>query len=236
MSGKNLIVASNPARRRKRRVSAAQRAAARRNIKKAQAARRRRAAPARRRTTTTPRRRRRAAPRRSYRRRSNPILVRGIIDRQLIPAAIGGGGAVLNDVLFNYLPLPAMLKAGMFRHAAKAGLAIVLGIVASKVVKKTTADQIGSGALTVVGYNVVREAVAKFAPNIQMGEYLDPGLGYTGAGYNPLSTGLGEYLDPNALNGLPGVSMGNQFSQGSPYMGEWPDEFDEQDDYELMYS
>ena len=111
---KNLIVSRNPARR-----SAAQRRASKRNIKKAQAARRRGGG---RRRKTTRRRRRNPthrAPARTTRtvRRSNQARRRlptfqGILNNQVIPAAVGGTGAVINDMLVNLLPLPINFKTG----------------------------------------------------------------------------------------------------------------------------
>ncbi len=221
MSARNLIVSRNPARKRR---SAAQKAASRRNIKKAQAARR---SPRRRRRTTTKRRRRRnpshVAAYRRPRRRSNPRMptLRGIINNQVIPAAVGGGGAVLNDMLVNLLPLPLNFKVGWLRHVSKAVGAIAIGYLGSMFLRQRTADQLGAGAMTVVGYNVVRDLAAQFVPQLPLGEYLDPGLS--------------EYLDPAALGyygaglnpGIPGAGLETaaQFTRGSPYMGAespWP--------------
>ncbi len=234
-----LIVASNP----KRRQSAKQKAASRRNIKKAQAARRRGGGRKRRRnmtTTATTRPRRRAAPaarRAAPRRRSNPRArygMQGMLNNQVMPALMGGAGAVGNDMLFNVLPLPVMLKIGPMRHIGKAASALAIGFVASFFATKKTADQLAAGALTVVGYNVVRELVSRFAPGIAMGEYLDPGLGYYGAGLDPgAGNGMGVYLDPN-MGAVPGagVEAGYQLTQGTPYMDgmgtTWPTQVEEE--------
>ena len=214
---KNLIVSRNPA---KKRRTAAQKAASRRNIKKAQAARRR---SPRRRTRKT-KRRRNTYPAAHRARRSNPRrrlpTVQGIINDQVIPAAVGGAGAVLNDVIVNMLPLPANFKSGWMRHISKAVGAIAIGYLGGMVLAKKTADQLGAGAMTVVGYNVVRDLAAQFMPQLAlgeylpMGEYLDPALGYYGAGLNP-STIPGS-----------GLETDSQFTRGSPYMGDgldtWP--------------
>ena len=211
---KNLIVSRNPA---KKRRTAAQKAASRRNIKKAQAARRR---SPRRRTRKT-KRRRNTYPAAHRSRRSNPRrrlpTVQGIINSQVIPAAIGGAGAVLNDVIVNLLPLPANFKSGWMRHISKGVGAIAIGYLGGMVLAKKTADQLGAGAMTVVGYNVVRDLAAQFAPQIPLGEYLsplgeyvDPALGYYGAGLNPGA----------------GMETAGQFTRGSPYLGDgidaWP--------------
>lgn len=141
-----------------------------------------------------------------------------IIDRQVMPALIGGSGAVANDVLYNFIPFPPMFATGPMRHVGKAASAIGLGWLSSFFLTRRTSEQIGAGALTVVGYNVVRELVQRFAPQIQMGEYLAPNLGYYGAGMDP-GYGMGEYLTPG-LEQVPGagVTTGRQLTQGTPYM------------------
>lgn len=213
----NLIVASNPARRRKKtRRTAAQRAASKRNIRKAQAATRRKKRPTRRRVT----RRRNPAARR-YARRSNPpkLSVKGIVDRQLIPAAIGGAGAVLDDMLVNVLPIPGNFKSGWLRHVTKAVGAVAIGYIGAMFLSKRTADQLGAGAMTVVGYNVVRDLAGQFVPQLPLGEYLSPvgeylepsGLGFYGAGLNPDGGGM---------------NTNDQFTRGNPYVDSgldvWP--------------
>ncbi len=219
---KNLIVSRNPAARR----SAKQKAASKRNIKKAQAARRK---GTRRRTTTRKRRTKRrrsnpAATRRTYYRRSNPRRrmpsINSIINNQVMPAIVGGTGAVANDMLVNLLPLPAQFKSGWMRHISKAVGAVAIGILGGFVLTKRTADQLGAGAMTVVGYNVVRDLAAQFVPQLPLGEYVTPlgeylPLGYYGAGMDP------------SLGVVPGSGMetAGQFTRGTPYLGgvgAWP--------------
>ena len=206
---RNLIVSSNPT---KKRRSAAQKAASKRNIKKAQSANRGGG----RRSTT--KRRRSSTRKRSYKRRSNPRMptFNRILNDQVIPAAIGGAGAVVNDMIINMAPLPDNLKTGWMRHLSKAVGAIAIGYVAAMFLSKRTADALGAGAMTVVGYNVVRDMAAQWAPNLPLGEYLelneylDPSLGYYGAA-----------LNPDAASG--GMDVGDQFTRGSPYMGDSDD-------------
>lgn len=221
---KNLIVSRNPARKRR---SAKQKAASRRNIKKAQAATRKRGSRSTpRRRSTSRKRRRNPYPVRARARRSNPRrrlpTIQGIINNQVIPAAVGGTGAVLNDMIVNLLPLPITFKSGWMRHLSKAVGAIAIGYLGGMFLSKKTADQLGAGAMTVVGYNVVRDLAAQFVPQLPLGEYLDPALGeyldpalgYYGAGANP-STVPGS-----------GMETAGQFTRGSPYAGDgleaWP--------------
>lgn len=257
MAGRELIVASNPA---KRRTSAAQRAAARRNIKKAQAARRRKSgsAPKRRRTSTATRRRKsptrrrttrkgmvRKTARRAYR---NPVraklIPKNLVERQLMPALIGGGGAVLNDSAYSLVMarLAGMLPGGIgmqltggpLRHAGKAGSALLMTWLASFVLTRKTAEQMGAGALTVVGYNIVRELAERFAPQIPLGAYIEPGtMGWPSAGtsgggtLNPrtgselgIRSGLAAYVRPNRARGLsavPQLATRGQLTMPDPF-------------------
>ena len=132
---------------------------------------------------------------------------------------------MINDIVVNMLPLPANFKVGWMRHLSKAVGAIAIGYLGAMFLQKRTADQLGAGAMTVVGYNVVRDLAAQWMPQIPLGEYLDvplgeyltPELGYYGAGLDP-SVGM-----------IPGSGMetAGQFTRGSPYMGDsrldaWP--------------
>lgn len=215
MSGTNLIVASNPARKRRTSRSPAQKRASKRNIKKAQAARRRGT-----RSSTKKRRRRNPSHQvQPYSRRSNPAYTfKGVLDNQVIPALVGGGGAVLNDLVVNFIPMiPAEWRTGWMRHITKAAGALAISFLGNMFLDKRTADQLGAGAMTVVGYNVVRDLAAQFAPTIPLGEYLTP----VGEYLDPALAGLGYYgagLDPSTVPGA-GLETAGQFTRGSPYMG-----------------
>lgn len=156
--------------------------------------------------------------RRRVKRRSNPIAAKlglGGIGKSVIPAAVGAGGAITLDLLWSYLPVPAMVKTGPMRHVAKAAGAIGLGIIAGMLVKKDTANALAAGALTVVMYNAAREAVATFAPNIPLGEYL--------AISDSTAPMLGEYLsgDGDELDGIimddDNYSMAGLFDSGNEF-------------------
>lgn len=243
-----LLVASNPSGR-KRRQSAKQRAASLRNLKKARRARRggkhrRRSNPV---AAANPsRKRRRAAsysPRRVKRRRNPSLSLRRFslrnVTSYVMPALVGGGGAVANDVLYNValnalpqtLPMLEQFRSGQLRHVGKALSALLLSTVAGFVLPRRIADQMGTGALTVVGYNVVRDAVTRFATGLNLGMYLAPdagGLGWAGAGWNPayggnwsgrqsgLNGGLGAYLR-NGGGAGGGLTAGPQFKTTAPF-------------------
>lgn len=149
-----------------------------------------------------------------HKRRSNPITGKlgGIVDQIIMPAGIGAGGALTLDLIWGYLPIPAVVKVGPMRHAAKGVGAIGLGMLAGMVLKKDTANALALGAMTVVMYNAAREAVASFAPNIALGEY----LAITGDQLN-----LGEYMEgieDQSNDSMDGIGMGaDDFTMNGMY-------------------
>lgn len=150
---------------------------------------------------------RRANPRRKSRRlrsrrRVNPRMLGGFsikgITHALIPAAVGGAGAVALDIGLSYLPAatPEFLRSGIGNKALKIGGALLLGMVAGKVLGRETGRAVGAGALTVVAYGIVRDVVKQVAPTL-------PGLSGFGAYDNgdyalnpaPMLRGMGAYMD-----------------------------------------
>ena len=203
------------ARKRRTRRTAAQRAATRKLVafnkrggkRRSPAKRKRRRNPiAKRRayravrTTTTPTRRRR-----------NPIR-RGIVDKLVIPAVTATAGALALDIAWAYLPLPVTIKAGPLKHVAKAAGAIGLSILAGNVVKKSTADAMGLGALTVVLHQAAKEMIQRVAPQVQM-----DGIGYYSAGLpvGGFSDNMGLYVADNA----PPAMAGNEYDELGLYVG-----------------
>lgn len=240
---RNLLVATNPARRK---MSAKQRAAALRNLKKARAARKR---PRRRNPSraaapvSNPRRKRRKARRRAVRR--NPIRLarfspKRVLEGTVMPALVGGAGAVANDMAYgfalNLIPagtggtIVEQFRTGYLRHVGKVASALLLSYVAGMVLPRRVADQLGAGAVTVVGYNAVRDVLTQVAPTLNLGAYIAPELGYAGAGRSAPGyldprgraggrAGLAAYITPR-LRGLSQVrqlSIRGQLRQPNPF-------------------
>lgn len=202
------IALINPRRRRKHKKTHSRR---RRHV-----ARRRRAsgyvvgsAPVRRRKLN-PRRRRHVARRRHYARRRNPRFSIGGLTHALIPAAIGGAGAVALDVALGYVPLPDMLKTGYAKVGVQIAGAFLLGWLGSKALGREKGNAVTLGALTVAAYGLVKTVVKQAAPTLpglagdyetmRMGAYMKPELGYV----NPASP-LGAYMqDQTPMGGFGG--------------------------------
>lgn len=117
-------------------------------------------------------RRRRAASyavrsRRVRRRLSNPISLspRGIVN-MLVPAGIGGAGALALDIGMSYVPLPAFLQTPWGKNAARVAGALALGYGARFVTSRSNANTVMVGALTVTAYNIIRDLAAQFFPTL----------------------------------------------------------------------
>lgn len=174
---------------------------------------RKRRAPARRRRAPVARR-----PAIRARRRRNPIAIKGlsgITQRTIIPAATAAAGALGLDVIWGYAPVPANLKVGPLRHVVKGAAAIGLGMLAENFVKKSTAQNITLGALTVVLHDMGREVLQNAMPQIPLGMYMDGTMGY----YNPasLANNMGLYLNRPAPAPVAVESEGAEMGAYDPY-------------------
>jgi len=162
-----------------------------------------------------PRRRRRnpsrTVARRRYRRNPTGGFGRGFMRQltaPLMPAVQGAAGAIANDVVFGFIPLPVQFKAGYIGIAAKATQAVLLGMALSRVIGVNAAKQMTAGALTVLAYQTIKPMVAGIVP----------GLGYEGAGYAP---DMGEFISdvPSSLSDVPS-SLNEYLSQVPSSMEE----------------
>ncbi len=166
MSGELLLV--NPRKRRAKRTTA------RRTARKTTAKRRTRRAPVVM-ANPAPRRRRRLSALktrakraiRKYRRNPAPRLSFNAITNMAKDAALGAAGALAVDVAFGYAKgyLPANMQSPVnadgsinpLYFAAKGGLAVLAGVLGSKVTKH--AGHMAAGSLTVSAYEVMRSFV-----------------------------------------------------------------------------
>lgn len=114
----------------------------------------------------------------------------------LAPAGVGAAGAIGLDVALGYATfIPETFRTGWARHGIRLGGALLLGMVASKIVGKSTADAVRAGALTVVLYGVLKEVIQKFAPTLPgLGDYEEMEVGYLDAA-SVVQDGAGAYLE-----------------------------------------
>lgn len=210
-------------RRRKRRSSARVR---RRKINPVRSHRRRRrhSGVARvRRRKINPRRRRSHHARRRHR---NPSLgmgsIKGFVRQNILPAAIGATGAVALDVVYAYASpyLPATMQTGWFATLAKVLGAAGVGFAASKMLGRERGRAVTLGALTVVGYGVVKQLAQQFAPTIKgLSGYADY------VGYNVPNQGIGAYMGNqlgfySPASVIQGSGMGAYMKPGMSGLGD----------------
>jgi len=223
-----IALAANPRRRRRRNPIAAIAANPRHR-------RRRRRNPIAAIAANPRRRRRHRNPRASRRRyRRNPsamgsiksmLSVRGLMNT-LVPAGIGGAGALGVDIALAYIPLPEWFQTPIGKMVARIAGAVGVGALAAFIVPRRTAALITAGALTVTAYGTIRDFAAEQFPQLPglsgiyppMGaDYSDTRMGYVSpaprlsaymnrrdAGAAPLSAYMRRPLDN--VNNLSGVT------------------------------
>jgi len=164
----------------------------------------------------------------------------GIVNHMVMPAVTAAAGALLSDVLYSNLPIPANLKNGVLQYVVKAGLAVAMVKGVHMVTKnKAQAEKMGIGALTILLHDMGRSAIKRSAPGLRIGEYVGEyvgeydGLGeYVGAGGGldfdaPLgfyeTAGQGSNMVPNFPNPSATVQQVHGFDDG---IGEYGDQYD----------
>jgi len=158
-----------------------------------------------------PRRRKRSTSRRL---RRNPITTRSIVNDMLMPAGVGAVGAIATDALFTYLPIPAQFKVpGIARYASKGLTAVALTWLASMVVQRKTAVQLGVGALTCLTAEIARNFMVQNVPALAPAAMEGMGLYTSSMGYyNPALpagggvNGMGVYVGGAETQQLPSLA------------------------------
>jgi len=168
-------------------------------------------------------------PRKRRRIRRNPtgrINLRTITNDLLMPAATGAVGAIANDALFTYLPLPVQFKTpGFARYASKAVTAIAMTWLAGMVVQKKTAMQLGVGALTTLTAEIAREFMVRNVPALAPAAMEGMGV-YTMGYYNPATPaggGMGVYVPGAQTQQLPSLASRETPGVAPMAMGQSPD-------------
>lgn len=119
------------------------------------------------------------------------VTLHNLVREAVLPAAIGGTGALVLDVVMGYLNpyLPTQLQSGWFNLLAKGAAAVGLGMVAGKFLGRSRGHVVMIGALTVTAYSAIRSATAGMGI---------PGLsGYSD--YTPYPMGRLGYVNPGAV-------------------------------------
>lgn len=174
------------------------------------------------RRTTNPRRRRRRKTSRARRRNPRRGLRLGnignIFQDTVMPSVTAAGGAIGLDIVWNMLPIPITLKTGPVRYIAKGVGAITMGAVAGMFFPASTAKNFTSGAMTVVMYEALKEAMATWMPQLALSAYdINEGMGYPSAALD-----VGTEADLSAY--FPGESGMSAYYPGQQnLMGDYED-------------
>jgi hypothetical protein len=130
-------------------------------------------------------------------------MLGGVLTKDLLPAAVGAGGALALDMLWPHLPLPAALQAGPMVIPTRLAGAVAVGIVGGMIAGKRFGTMMTIGAMMPTIYDIAKGYIAANnpapapsgappAPHAQLQGYapLD-GLGWPSparmAGYAPLA-------------------------------------------------
>jgi len=146
--------------------------------------------------------------------RRNPIgLNFGNVLGQVKDGALGAVGGLLNDVAYGYSKgmLPAALQDGYGRIGAKLGFAVLVGILANKVMPGK-GRAIAVGAATVTLHELGKTLLNANAPALPLGAYEDNALLGWQSGSMVPGTQTGAYMPTGAymnrsLNGVASDDM-----------------------------
>ena len=134
-------------------------------------------------------------------RHGGSVTLRNVVRAAVVPAAIGGAGALALDVVMGYVNpyLPATLQSGWFSLLTKGAGAVALGLVASKFLGRERGKVVMIGALTVTAYGAIRSAASGMGiPGLA-------GLGFRD--YTPYPMRMGAYIaGPTGTRGIQGLS------------------------------
>jgi len=132
----------------------------------------------------------------------NPISMGGFVRNNLMPAAVGAGGALGLDVLLGFATpyLPAMVTTGPARSVLRLAGAVGIGMLATQFAGRKVGEQVMLGAVTVTVYDVLKGLVRTMMPTLALGDAEE--LGY----YSP-GMPVGEYV-PEQLSEYVSSDMG----------------------------
>lgn len=138
---------------------------------------------------------------RRYRRATRGFNVKSFANNTLMPAAIGGIGAVGLDVILAMLPLPAAVKTGPMKPIAKIAGAVGLGMIAGMVAGRKFGEQVTAGAVTVTLYEMIKGFVQKTMPTVPLSYYGDDDpLSYVQSGEVLQDNGVSAYISDDTIS------------------------------------
>lgn len=133
-----------------------------------------------------------------YRRRSAGRGFGGFFTSTIIPAAVGGAGALLLDMAWGKLPIPDALKSGPAAPIARIALAVGVGYGVGMVAGKKYGNEAMAGALIVTAYDLIKNLVVPSIPVAAVA----PAAAASQVGYYSAAKGAGMGMYVNDGMGL----------------------------------
>lgn len=99
---------------------------------------------------------------------------KNILEDNLIPAAIGAGGALAFDIIWGKLPISPKLRAGNLKYPVKVLGALALGMAAEHLLpesQKHHAVTLARGGLTVILHDAAKDFMASTYPSLHLAAY-----------------------------------------------------------------
>lgn len=145
-----------------------------------------------------------------------------IMKNSILPAIIGGSGAVALDVVLAMAPLPPAFRSGPAKLLIKGGAAVAGGMALSAMVDKKVGQSFMLGALTLLAADLTKMAVSRAFPDLALGEYYDDDM--------QVNEYMSEYMSGGDSSDLGYMSTG-------PIVGalDYSDDY-EQDGMSMDYS
>jgi len=134
---------------------------------------------------------------RTYRRNPSGSAVVRTLKDAMTPALVFPAAAITNDLVYNLIPLPAMLKAGLWQPVGRIGIAAALGLLSSFFLPRKIATFAIGGMVGGVLYESGKAYLASTFPAIPLhgmdGMAAYPSMTYeTHGGGSPLGADMSE--------------------------------------------
>jgi len=127
----------------------------------------------------------------------------------MTPALVMPAAAITNDLVYNLLPLPAMMKSGLWAPAGKVGVAAVLGALGAFFLPPRIAMLAAGGMIGGVIYDTGKQYLSSTFPTLPlhgMAEY--PPITYENTGGSAGGMSGAPYVDSSS-NDMLGVYVDN---------------------------
>jgi hypothetical protein len=131
--------------------------------------------------------------------RSTGLKIAGLIPDKIIPAMVGAGGALLIDMGWGYIPIPAALQTGPLAPLTRIAAILAAGYLAKFVAGEKYAQEFTVGGLTVTIYDLAKTWMQTNVPSVPLSAFVG-GMGYVNpARFSPMGAFVGGYGDEDEV-------------------------------------